>query len=155
LGQENEESVGDVMATRLVMVEKDETVRDAVSLMIRRNTSCLIVVSSKIALGIVTESDLVRKVLSVDVSTSKVLVGDVMSTPLITISPRARISDAAEKMAEYQITKLVVVNEGGSPVGLIAASDLARIEAQKRNYTDMTLNAIARMKKSGTGGPYG
>lgn len=142
------------MIAKLVMVEKDETVRNAVSLMIRRNSSCLIVMSSRIALGIVTESDLVRKVLSANINTSKVLIGDVMSTPLITISPEATISDAAKKMAEYLITKLVVVNADGAPVGLITASDLARVEAQKKNYADLTLNAIARMKRSGTGGPY-
>ncbi len=143
------------MKTGLVMVEKDQTVRNAVSLMVRRNSSCLIVVSSKTVVGIVTESDLVRKVLSANVNTSEVLIGDVMSTPLITISPEAKTSDAAQKMAEYQITKLVVVNEGGAPVGLIAAGDLARVEALKKNYADFTLNAIARLNKSGAGGPYG
>jgi len=142
------------MTSNLVMVEKDETVRNAVSLMVRRNSSCLIVVSSERAVGIVTESDLVLKVLFTNTNTSKVLIGDVMSTPLITISPEAKISDAAEKMVEYQVTKLVVVDEGGRTVGLIAASDLARVEAQKKNYADLTLNAIARMKRSGTGGPY-
>jgi CBS domain-containing protein len=78
------ELVEDVMATRVVRIERDATVREAASLMDRRKCSCLVVAQGSTALGIVTERDLVRKVLALDIDPSKVLISDVMSTPLIT-----------------------------------------------------------------------
>jgi CBS domain-containing protein len=153
-GQIQTELVEDVMATRVVKIESDTTVRDAASLMDRRKCSSLVVVRANAALGIVTERDLVRKVLAIDVAPSKVLISDIMSTPLITIGPKATVIEAAEKMSEYLIRRLVVVDETGVVVGLITAADIARLLAKKKEYSDSALNAIARMRKDGTGGPY-
>jgi CBS domain-containing protein len=107
------------------------------------------------ALGIVTERDLVRKILAAGVDPSKVLMSDVMSTPLVTIGPEATVSEAAEKMSEYLIRRLVVVDDDGALVGLVTAGDIAKLLARKKEYSDSVLNALARMRKDGTGGPYG
>jgi CBS domain-containing protein len=148
------ELVENVMAKRVVKIESEATVREAASLMDQRKCSCLVVAHENVALGIVTERDLVRKVLSIDVDPSKVLISDVMSTPLITVLPKATVIEAAEKMSEYLIRRLVVVDESGVLVGLITAADIARLLARKKEYSDSQLNAIARMRKDGTGGPY-
>jgi CBS domain-containing protein len=152
--QTETELVEDVMATRVVKIESDASVREAASLMDRRRCSSLVVVRANAALGIVTERDLVRKILATDVDPSKVLISDIMSTPLITVGPKATIIEAAEKMSEYLVRRLVVVDESGILVGLITAADIARLLAKKKEYSDSALNAIARMKKDGTGGPY-
>ncbi len=98
--------------------------------------------------------NLVRKVLAIEVDPSKVLISDIMSTPLITVFPKATVIEAAEKMSEYLIRRLVVVDESGVLVGLITAADIARLLARKKEYSDSQLNAIARLRKDGTGGPY-
>jgi CBS domain-containing protein len=148
------ELVEDVMATRVVRIESDATVREAASLMDRRRCSSLVVARANSALGIVTERDLVRKVLALGVDPTKVLISDVMSTPLITVNPKATVIEAAEKMSEYLIRRLVVVDENGVLIGLITAADIARLLAKKKEYADSALNAIARMRSDGTGGPY-
>ncbi len=149
-----EDLVEDVMAKQIVKMESEATVREAAALMERRRCSCLVVARGSIAVGIITERDLVRKVLAISVDPSKVLISDIMSTPLITIGPQATIIEAAEKMSEYLVRRLVVVDKSGALVGLITASDIARLLAKKKEYSDSTLNAIARMRKDGTGGPY-
>jgi CBS domain-containing protein len=148
------ELVENVMAKRVVKIESEATVREAASLMDHRKCSCLVVARENTALGIVTERDLVRKVLAIEVDPSKVLISDIMSTPLITVFPKATVIEAAEKMSEYLIRRLVVVDESGVLVGLITAADIARLLARKKEYSDSQLNAIARLRKDGTGGPY-
>lgn len=143
------------MAKNVVTINREATVKEAASLMDRRKCSCLVVVQGDAAIGIATERDLVRKVLAAGVNPSKVLVSDVMSTPLVTIGAGSTVVEAADKMSEYLIRRLVVVDENGALVGLITAGDIARLLARKRQYSDSALNALARMRKDGTGGPYG
>lgn len=148
-------AVKDVMSTKVVTIEGGATVKEAASIMTSRKCSCLVVLRSGIAYGILTERDLVRKVLAIWVDPSKVLVSDVASTPLVTIGGRSTVADAAKRMSEYLIRRLVVVDERGAMVGLLTAGDIAKLLAKKAAYSDTTLNALARMKQDGTGGPYG
>ena len=158
-GQDEEEgvedAVEDVMAKQVITIGPKATVKAGASVMAQRKCSCLVVVEGDSALGIVTERDLVRKVLAAGVDPSKVLISDVMSTPLVTIGAGLTVSEAAEKMSEYLIRRLVVVDDSGALVGLITAGDIARLLARKKEYADSALNALARMRKGGTGGPYG
>jgi CBS domain-containing protein len=149
-----EEGVEDVMARKVVTVGYKTNVRDAASLMARRKCSCLVVLEGDAAVGIVTERDLVRKILAEGVDPSKVLISDVMTTPLVTIEAGATVREASERMSEYLIRRLVVVDKAGGLVGLITAGDIARLLAKKNAYSDSALKAIARMKKGETGGPY-
>lgn len=148
------EVVEKVMSRKVVTVDRAETVKAAASLMAKRKCSCLVVLAGGIAVGVVTERDLVRKILASSVDPSKVLISDVMSTPLVTIRSDSSALEAAEKMSEYLIRRLAVVDGKGELVGLITAGDIARLLAKKKAYGDSSLNAMARMKKDGTGGPY-
>lgn len=146
--------VEDVMAPKVVTIDGGATAEEGASLMANSKCGCLVVVRGGTALGIVTERDMVRKILAVGADPSKVLVSDVMSTPLIQIGPKAEVVEAAEKMSEYLVRRLVVVDETGTLVGLITASDIAKELARRQEYNDSALNALARMKRGGTGGPY-
>jgi CBS domain-containing protein len=152
--QPDTEGVEDIMAKKVVTIDHEATVKDAASLMARRKCSCLVVLQGGAAVGIVTERDLVRKILAEGVDPSKVLISDVMTTPLVTIEVGSTITEAADRMSEYLIRRLVVVDSRGALVGLITAGDIARLLARKNEYSDSALNAIARMKKGETGGPY-
>ncbi len=153
-GNDGEEHVEDVMSSKVVSIDRSATVKEAAHVMERRKCSCLVVLQGNSAVGIVTERDLVRKILAEGIDPAKVLVSDVMSTPLVTIEAGATVTQAAEKMSDYLIRRLVVVGLNGGLVGLITAGDIAKLLAKKASYTDSALNALARMKAGGTGGPY-
>jgi len=146
--------VEDIMAKEVVTIDRGATVKEAAARMARRKCSCLVVLHADSAVGVVTERDLVRKILAASVDPSKVLTSDVMSTPLITIEAGSTVLEAAQKMSEYLIRRLVVVDKSGALVGLVTAGDIAKLLAKKASYSDTALNALARIKKGGTGGPY-
>lgn len=143
------------MVTKVVTIGPEATVKDGASLMASSKCSCLVVVRENAALGIVTERDLVRKTIAAGVDPSKALMSDVMSSPLITIRAKSTVIEAAEGMSKSLVRRLVVVDENGELAGLISATDIAKLLAKKKAYSDSMLNSIARMSKYGTGGPYG
>jgi CBS domain-containing protein len=146
--------VDEIMSTDVHVVDCHETVRTTASIMAKEGHGCVVVLRDDLAVGIVTEQDIVQKVTADGIDPSKILVEDIMSSPLVTISPKATVQQAAEKMSAYEIRKVVVVNDFGSMVGLLTAGDLAKWLAKKRNYSDPTLNAIARLKSSDVSSPY-
>lgn len=147
-------SVADIMAKAVLAVDLNTNVKDCSKAMAKRGVSCSVVTQANRAIGIVTERDLVSKVLSDAVDPNKVFVKDIMSTPLITVSSNASLTDAAAQMAEYRIRRLVVVDRTGSMVGIVTAGDIARALAEKHGYREPTFNALARYKEGTEGGPY-
>ncbi len=131
------------------------SVKEVAALMSKKAHGCVLVVEGDRAIGIITERDIVRQIASEGIDPSKVRAADIMSTPVVTIPVESTILEAAERMSAYGIRRIVVVHEDRALAGLLTAGDLAKWLAKQKNYSDSALNAIARMKKAGTGGPYG
>lgn len=149
-----EETVGKVMSKGVMAIELNTTAKDCARAMARKGVSCAVITQKGSAIGIVTERDLVSKVMAESIDAKNVLVRDIMSTPLITISPDASLTGAAELMAQYRIRRLVVVDGTGALSGIITAGDIARSLAEKQEYRDARLNAMARYSEGIEGGPY-
>ncbi|HZW54705.1 MAG TPA: CBS domain-containing protein [Nitrososphaerales archaeon] len=148
---DNEIQVEEIMVRDVHTVDCESSVKETARLMADEGHGCVIVVRAQLAVGIVTERDIVHKITADAIDPSKVRVEDIMSAPVVTISYKATIGEAAEKMSVYEIRRIVVVNEHERMVGLLTAGDLAKWLAKQKNYADPTLNAIARLK---AGGPY-
>ncbi len=152
---ESEAHVEEIMASSVLTVDALSPVKDAAVLMSKKAHGCVLVVEENRAIGIITDRDIVRQITAEGVDPSKVRAADIMSTPLVTIPVGATILEAAERMITYGIRRIVIVNEDGALAGLLTAGDLAKRLAKQKNYSDSALNAIARLKKVGPGGPYG
>jgi len=151
---QKEPSIADIMSKAVLAVDMDTNVKDCSKAMSKKGVSCSVVTQANRAVGIVTERDLVSKVLADAVDPNKIYVRDIMSTPLITVSSNASLTDAAAQMAEYRIRRLVVIDRTGSMVGIVTAGDIARSLAEKHGYREPTFNALARYKEGIEGGPY-
>ena len=149
-----EETVGRVMSKDVLAVDLNSNTEDCARAMMKKGVSCAVITEEGTAVGIVTERDLVSKVLAESIEPKKVLVRDIMSTPLITTTPDAPLIGAAEVMAQYRIRRLVVVDSSGTLAGIVTAGDIARTLAEKQQYRDATLNALARYSEGGGDGPY-
>jgi CBS domain-containing protein len=149
-----EPKVSQVMSKSVVSVDLNTSVKDCANAMAKRGVSCAVVMQAGLAVGIITERDMVSKVLSDGVDPLKVRARDIMSTPLITVSADAILTEAAGKMAQYSVRRLVVFDGSGAMVGIVTAGDIARHLAEKHGFEDATLNAVARYKEGLEGGPY-
>jgi len=150
-----EQTVADVMTRSVMAVELNTSAKDCAKAMAKRGVSCAVVTQSGSAVGIVTERDLVSKVLAESIDAKNVLVRDIMSTPLITTGPDATLTNAAELMAQYRIRRLVVVDAAGGLVGIVTTGDIARTLAEKHGYREATFNAMARYSEGEfEGSPY-
>jgi len=149
-----ETTVAKVMSKSVMAVELNTNARDCAKAMAKRGVSCAVITQRGSAIGIVTERDLVSKVLAEMINPNDVLVRDIMSTPLITISPNAPLTAASELMAQYRVRRLVVVDREGNLVGIVTTGDIARSLAEKHGYREATFNAMARYAEGIEGGPY-
>jgi CBS domain-containing protein len=134
-------TVRDFMATSVVTIDVYGTVLDAAKLMHQQDVGDLVVVQDKVPRGIVTERDLVRRVM-VNMKSLNTKVCEIMSDPLITIEENSSIRDAARKMVKYKIRRLPVMKKNVL-VGIIAASDFAR-HLSRKTLSEEILAAMSR-----------
>jgi len=122
-----EVKVEDVMSSPVVTIHENDTVLAAAKLMKKHEIGCVIVVDkSGKPLGLITERDVVRRVSAFDLLPSKVQAGKSMTKPPSTVDASANITDAAKRMRELQIRRLVVV-QGGKVKGIITSNDIVDI----------------------------
>ncbi len=151
---QGEPTVADVMSKSVMSMDLNSTVKDCSKTMAKRGVSCAVVTQAGTPIGIVTERDLVSKVLADAIDPRNVLIRDVMSTPLITISPSSTLVEAAGTMAQYRVRRLVAVDGTGAMVGIVTTGDIARSLAEKHGYREATFNAMARYNDGIDNGPY-
>lgn len=139
--------VGEVMTKEVVTVSPKDTIAKAAKLMSSRRVGCLVVVQNNQPVGIITERDILTKVVGLDLRASKVLVAEVMSSPLVTVPPTMEVSEAAKLMAKKEIRRLPVVNEG-KLVGIVTASDLASVVPDVTELADVPVPRMSEMETS-------
>lgn len=113
----------DIMASTVFRVDADTTLRDAARIMASRDLGSLLVTRGHEPAGIVTESDLVRRVLARDLNPDTHTVEEVMSAPLITVEASTGILEARDRMDQERVRHLLVT-EGGEVTGIVSVRDL-------------------------------
>ena len=113
------------MVKDVIKVGSNTLVDDAVKVMNKNNIGCLIVADGGETRGIVTQRDLLEKVLEKAKDPRKLMVSDIMTKNLIVGSPHMEIHEAANLMFKKKIKKLPMV-ENGKLVGLLTLTNVAR-----------------------------
>jgi CBS domain-containing protein len=134
-------TVKSLMTKRVLTIESKETVLEGAKLMSQKEVGDLIVVDNEMPVGIVTERDFVRRIMARG-KAFDTKISDVMSSPLVTISPDASVKGAARKMVKHRIRRLPVLKEH-KLVGIIVVSDFAR-HLGRKTLTEGLLEAIWR-----------
>jgi CBS domain-containing protein len=117
--------VKDVMATDIITIEAWATAKKAAELMNQHDSGCIVVLSNGRPSGILTERDILERVLLQSKDPGKTRVSYVMSKPLVTVSPQTDIQEAVNIMNERRIEKLPVV-EDRHLQGLVSITDITR-----------------------------
>jgi len=116
--------VKDVMSSPVVTSNEDETSNNIAATMDKDDLGCVIVTNKTgKSIGIITERDLVIRVIARNLKPDTIKAKEIMTTPLVTIEPDATISDAARRMNRLDIRRLGVFYKGNL-VGIISSKDL-------------------------------
>jgi CBS domain-containing protein len=133
--------VKDFMTRGVLTIDSEKTILEAAELMSQKEVGDVVVLKGEIPRGIVTERDFVRRVVAKKTPLDA-KISDVMTKPLITISPDASLKEAARKMVNSGIRRLPVLKQH-KLVGIIVVSDFAR-HLSKKTLTEGILEAIWR-----------
>jgi len=119
--------VRDVMSSPVFTIDGDSSVEEAARLMEEHELGGIIVTGKEEKpLGIITERDLVKRVLAKNAKASKLSAKEVMTSPLITIDPDRTLAEAARRMSDLKVRRLGVMYKGNL-VGVVSSKDILAI----------------------------
>jgi CBS domain-containing protein len=113
----------DVMTTNVIVLAPSDSVDDAARLLTFHHISGMPVVDDDRVVGVISEADLIGK--------SGSTVGEVMTTPAITIPETLRLEQVAERLTHGHIRRLPVVDAGGRLVGIVGRADVLKWAASR------------------------
>ena len=116
--------IRDVMTPNVVTVERGTSVVDAAKVMIQEEKGPLPVVEGERVVAIVTDRDLIARVLAAGRDPNSVTVDEVASKDLVTAEPNLDVDDARQMLAQHQLDRLLVVEEGDRLVGILSEADI-------------------------------
>lgn len=119
--------VKDVMSSPVVTTNRNESINSIGALMGSKSIGSVIVLDDNSnPIGIITERDIVARIVSKNLSPKDVRAEEIMSKPLHTIDPEATISEAAKIMRHFDIRRLIVI-EKSELVGIVSSDDIVKI----------------------------
>lgn len=121
--------VKEIMTRDVVTVDIKSDVQQLAKKMLDYDVGSVIVTDKKQPVGIVTERDIVRKIVSRNLKPDDISMRELMTTPLITIDTEEDVTDTMHKMVKMEIRRLPVV-ENGKLVGIVTDTDLIAISAE-------------------------
>lgn len=124
-------TVRDIMTHSPIIMSPDKTVQDAARIMKERNCGALLVGSVAHAQGIITDRDIVVRVLADGKDPSKVHLRSVMSKPLHCCDVDTTLEQAAEQMRVFEVRRLVVIKDGYTNGVITLASMLQNAGTQR------------------------
>jgi signal-transduction protein with cAMP-binding, CBS, and nucleotidyltransferase domain len=119
-------SIAEIMTKKLEKINMSASAQEAAKAMTEGNVSSLVVTDmNDKAIGIVTEQNLVRRVVANDVSSDKVNIQKIMFSPPVTIDANSSVEVAADIMIENKVKHLLVVEDEdlNKPLGIITTND--------------------------------
>mgnify|MGYP001027955512 CR=1 FL=1 len=120
--------VADIMSSPVIALDVNCSTKDAAKIMVENKIGSIVVLDRGRAAGIVTERDMLEKVLAVGKDPTIVELRQIMSSPLIKTDKDATILEAIRKMRHHNIRRLVIM-EGDQLVGLVTEKDIIKAVA--------------------------
>lgn len=138
----------DVMVQEVVKGAMNLNVMEAAKLMRKHDVDNIVVLNNGEPVGIVTEWDIISKLVSKDIKPSTVKLKDIMTTPLITASTNDRLSDIVQKMAAERIRRIPVI-DSGELVGVVADVTVISISSEMNSIMAELIEINAGRATSG------
>jgi CBS domain-containing protein len=118
-------SIRDVMTANPTSCQPSTTIVEAAKVMAQEDVGPVPIVEGGRVVGLVTDRDLVVRVLAEGRDPNSTTIGEIASADLVTVEPDTNLDEALTLMGQNQVRRLPVV-EGGQLVGIVAQADVAR-----------------------------
>jgi len=115
--------IRDIMEKNVVTIEDDKTALDAAHLISEKDVSFLVIMKNNIPIGVLSESDFVKRLAADDKKASEVIVSEIMSSNFRWVEPETEIEDAIQKMLNNNVRRLVIL-DNNKLAGVITQTDL-------------------------------
>ena len=113
----------DVMDSNVVLMDATATVNDAIKKMVSSDTWSMLIEKNGLPMGVLTERDIFRRCLGIGRSADKMTVEEIMSSPIVSVSPTDRMGTVMETMVQKNIRRVFVI-ENGKVIGRITQTKL-------------------------------
>ncbi|MCX9025758.1 MAG: CBS domain-containing protein [Candidatus Methanoperedens sp.] len=129
--------VKEIMTGDVVTIDIKSDVQKLAKKMLDYDVGSIIITDKKQPVGIVTERDIVRKIVSRNLKPDDISMRELMTTPVITVNTEEDVTDTMHKMVKMEIRRLPVV-DNGKLVGIVTDTDLIAISAEMGNiFSDL------------------
>ena len=115
----------DIMSKKLVTLDSTVSASEVAKIMDKNNVSCIVLTNNDKPQGIVTEKDLLSKIIVSNKKSSELMARQIMTSPVIAVLPRTPVDEIAQKMINNKIRRVVVIDDG-LPIGIITVTDFVK-----------------------------
>ena len=137
---DNMGQIRDIMEKNVVTIEYNKSAIDAAEIISEKNISFLVIMKEGLPIGVLSESDFVRKLNTTNKKSSEVQIEEIMSYKFRWVEPTTQIEDAVQKMLNNNIRRLLVL-EDNKLVGVVTQTDLIEF-LRERLLVDGTIKSI-------------
>ena len=127
----------DIMSKKLVTLDSTVSAAEVAKIMDKNNVSCIVLTKDEKSQGIVTERDLLSKVIVPNKKSSELLAREIMTSPVTSVSSLTPVDEIAQKMLDKKIRRVIVMDDG-HPLGIITVTDFVKhlntILSDSENY---------------------
>jgi CBS domain-containing protein len=118
----------------VLQIDASATVLDAIKYMVESNVGALLVTEDDAISGIVTERDYLRRVTLEGRTETETAVREIMSSPLVYVTPETTIEECMAVMTERRIRHLPVFDEDRHIVGIVSIGDLVKFQSKQQGF---------------------
>ena len=120
--------------SEVLAIDADTTVFEAIKRMVEANVGALLVTDGGRVAGIVTERDYLRRVTLEGRTEGETLVREIMTSPLVYVTPETSVEECMAVMTERRIRHLPVFTEGRDLVGIVSIGDVVKFKSAEQDF---------------------
>jgi len=122
--EEHLRKIKSVMSKKVLCVKESEKISDVARMMAKKSFSCVIVLHGKKPTGVVTERDIIKRLVAEKKDIKTTTIKEIMTTELITVTDNFDLVPVGQLMKKKKVRRFPVVNKDGNLVGLVTQTDI-------------------------------